>query len=157
MVGRVRARRGAYGLVAANGGLMTKQAIGIFSTIRPVQAWASMDGSVQSQLDGAAYVPLAQAPQGDAWIETYSILHDRSGPQSCVLFGRLIATNERFVAQTPSDMNTLASLESIEGLGLRGRVRQQDGLNVFVPEVSAGHVDMRRQPLPSHRKRRTGL
>jgi len=50
-----------------------------------------------------------------------------------VLLGRLAATGERFVANTPADAATLAKLEQVEGIGLPGTVTQVDGRNVFTP------------------------
>ena len=53
--------------------------------------------------------------------------------ESGVLLGRLAATGERFVANTPADAATLAKLEQVEGIGLPGTVTQVDGRNVFTP------------------------
>jgi len=76
---------------------------------------------------------LADTPQGDAEILTYAVLHGKSAPESGVLIGRLLSTGEHFVAQTPSDPQTLERLETMEALGRRGTVSQVDGKNVFVP------------------------
>ena len=134
MVQRVRAKPGAYGLVMANVGLVTKEAVGLFSTERPNKPFMRADSdAIQREIDAQTKVRFTEAPQGDATIETYAVLHGKNGPESGVLFGRLAATGERFVANTPADAATLAKLEQVEGIGLPGTVTQVDGRNVFTP------------------------
>jgi len=89
--------------------------------------------AIQREIDAQTKVRFTEAPQGDATIETYAVLHGKNGPESGVLFGRLAATGERFVANTPADAATLAKLEQVEGIGLPGTVTQVDGRNVFTP------------------------
>lgn len=141
MVQRVRGRPGSYGMVGANGGLVTKQAVGIYSTQPPQQPFESDDAAIQAEIDREPTLRLAQAPQGEATIETYAVLHGRSGPETGLVFGRLAATGERFVAKTPSDAATLERLERDEALGLRGRVQPRESLNVFVPDFAAADAD----------------
>lgn len=137
MVQRVRAQSGAFGLVMANGGLVTKEAVGLFSTARPSRPFVREDPAViQAEIDRARKAPLAEMPQGEATIETYAVLHDKNGPESAVVFGRLKAGNERFLANTPTDAATLARLEATEALDLPGTVSQHEGRNVFVPRFA---------------------
>jgi acetyl-CoA C-acetyltransferase len=135
MVQRVRAKPGAYGLVMANVGLVTKEAVGLFSTERPNKPFMREPASViQDEIDRLTPRQALNAkPEGEAVIETCAVLHGKKGPERGVLFGRLLSTNERFLANTPSDAATLALLQSDQALGLRGQVSQVDGLNVFVP------------------------
>ena len=134
MVQRVRAKPGAYGLVMANVGLVTKESVGLFSTERPNKPFMRADSdAIQREIDAQTKVRFTEAPQGDATIETYAVLHGKNGPESGVLLGRLAATGERFVANTPADAATLAKLEQVEGIGLPGTVTQVDGRNVFTP------------------------
>ena len=134
MVQRVRSRPGSYGLVMANGGLVTKEAAGLYSTARPTGELALNDSAViQDQIDRETTLTLAEQPQGEAVIETYAVLHGKGGPERGLLFGRTLSTGERFVANTPSDPITLARLQTQESLGLSGSVSQVEGLNIFVP------------------------
>jgi acetyl-CoA C-acetyltransferase len=134
MVRRVRGRPGSLGLVMANGGLVTKEAVGVYSTKRPARPFVRESASlIQDQIDRIPRQVLNHAPQGDAVIETYAVLHGRNGPERCVLFGKLAATGERFLANTPGDAQTLDRIESIEALGLHGQVSRMGDINVFVP------------------------
>lgn len=137
MVQRVRGQPGSYGLVGANGGLVTKQAVGLFSTAKPAQPFRSDDAQLQQEIDRESPLVLAETPQGDAHIETYSVLHGRNGAEAGVLFGRLSATGQRFVANTPRDAGTLQALQDSDAIGLTGRVHQQAGLNLFIPDFAA--------------------
>jgi len=106
MVQRVRAKPGAYGLVMANVGLVTKESVGLFSTERPNKPFMRADSdAIQREIDAQTKVRFTEAPQGDATIETYA----------------------------PADAATLAKLEQVEGIGLPGTVTQVDGRNVFTP------------------------
>jgi acetyl-CoA C-acetyltransferase len=137
MVQRVRARPGSYGLVTANGGLLTKEAVGVFSAERPRQPFAPADaGTAQREIDALPKVRFAAEPRGEAAIETYSVLHGRRGPETGVLLGRLLATDERFVANTPFDGKTLARLVETDAMGLRGTVLQSEGRNIFTPDFA---------------------
>ena len=52
MVHKVRSQPGSYGLVMANGGLVTKEAVGLYSTQRPTISFVSSDSAViQDQID----------------------------------------------------------------------------------------------------------
>jgi len=137
MVQRVRARPGACGLVMANGGLVTKESVAVLSTQRPERPTAQADSAaIQREIDADAKARLAEAPQGEGVIETYAVLHGKQGPETGVLFGRLQATGERFLANTPADPQLLARLEQVEGIGLQGTVAQVDGRNVFTPHAA---------------------
>ncbi|MDH1182135.1 acetyl-CoA acetyltransferase, partial [Achromobacter mucicolens] len=130
MVQRVRSQPGSFGLVMANGGLVTKEAVGVFSTQRPDKPFVREPASViQDEIDRLTPRQALNAkPEGEAVIETCAVLHGKKGPERGVLFGRLLSTNERFLANTPSDAATLALLQSDQALGLRGQVSQVDGL-----------------------------
>lgn len=137
MVQRVRTQPGSYGLVMANGGLVTKEAVGLFSTEPLARPFEQEDPAlIQDQIDQQLAASFVEVANGEAVIETYAVLHGKSGPETGVLFGRLRATGERFLANTPTDADTLSQLESTEGIGLAGMVSQVDGRNVFIPRFS---------------------
>ncbi|MDI1240003.1 MAG: acetyl-CoA acetyltransferase [Polaromonas sp.] len=136
MVDCVRKRPGSWGLVGANGGLVTKQSMGVYSTVRPATPFRIDDAAIQAEIDRAQALVLAASPIGPATVETYSVLHGKQGPETGLIFGRLDATGERFVANTPSDPKTMAALEAIDCLRLPGFVKQHDGRNIFTPDFS---------------------
>jgi acetyl-CoA C-acetyltransferase len=135
MMRQLRAHPGTFGMVTANGNYVTKHSFGIYSTTPWGGKWGREDpGLLQAELDALPKAPLIKNPSGPATIETYTIMHGKTGPEFGVLLGRLTATDERFIANTPSDRHTLDDLREREGLGRQGVVESQDGRNVFVPK-----------------------
>ncbi len=75
-VERVRSNRGAYALVGANGGWMSKYATGVYST-EPAD-WS--DGDRFEKLPMATNaVPRGEGPFDSATVETYTINHSKTG------------------------------------------------------------------------------
>ena len=111
MVQRVRAKPGSYGMVGANGGLVTKQAVGIYSTAPPRHPFECEDAALQAEIDREPTLRLARTPSGEATIETYAVLHGRDGPETGLVFGRLNSTGERFIANTPRNAEVFERLE----------------------------------------------
>jgi acetyl-CoA C-acetyltransferase len=136
MMRRMRARPGAFGLVTANGNYVTKHAFGVYSTAAPAGRWRrESPGVLQAQLDGLAKAPFTEAPRGTASIETYTVMHGRAGPEFAVVFGRLDATGQRFIANLPDDPVGLWELQNRDSIGRRGQVqRAGDGRNLFTPD-----------------------
>jgi len=136
MAGKLRAKRGSFGLVTANGWYLTKQSTGIYSTARPEKPFERQDPKVlQNEIDALPHPAVTETPQGAARIETYTVVHRREGPFMGIVVGRDEA-DRRFVANTPGDPETLAGLEQGEQVGRTGRVSQgPDGqTNLFVPD-----------------------
>jgi acetyl-CoA C-acetyltransferase len=135
MMRRLRAAPDRLGLVSANGNYLTKHSWGVYSTAPTSGAWQREDPSrLQAQLDRRQAAPFTQTPAGRATIETYTVMHERDGPAYSVLFGRLLATGQRFIANTPDDPATLHDLQDREGLGRMGTVSHHEGRNTFVPD-----------------------
>ncbi|MEO0982345.1 MAG: acetyl-CoA acetyltransferase [Pseudomonadota bacterium] len=94
MVERLRGQRGDYGLVLANGGWMTKEAAGVYSTnrpneFRPAAPMANPDKEPPALINGPA----------SGTLESYALLHrGRDGQPEAPAFGRT-ATGERFLAK----------------------------------------------------------
>ena len=104
----------------------------------------------QAGLDARPIPPLNSAPEGRARIETYTVMHGRGGgPELGVVIGRLEATGERFLANTPSDAATFAALEDEEGVGRTGRVETRDGRGVFRLDGRPGASSL---PSPGRRR-----
>jgi acetyl-CoA C-acetyltransferase len=135
MMRRLRAQPTSIGLVTANGNYVTKHSFGIYSTSPVAGKWQRESPSVlQHELDALPKAPLAEHPSGPAAIETYTIMHGKSGPEYSVIFGRLKETGERFIANTPSDPAVLKDLQERESLGRPGIVTHYESRNIFMPD-----------------------
>lgn len=144
---RLRADRGAYGLVGANGGMLSKYSAGVYSTTpRP---WPVVDSAeLQDRLDAAPKASVAPSPSGWATIETYTVKHERSGPVGIVI-GRLESDGRRFIASTVAgdpDVTGLLTGEA-EPLGARVYVRSFGyGNRVLLTKDRADELFPRRAP-----------
>ncbi|MFA9200287.1 MAG: hypothetical protein ACEQR8_03740 [Cypionkella sp.] len=111
-VERLRAARGAFGLVGANGGFQSKYAALVLST-RPAE-FAGWSEAVQHRLDPPE---LADRVEGSGTIETYTVVHGREGPTYAVAVGRL-TDGRRFIARS-DDPATLTAIQVRDPLGAR--------------------------------------
>jgi len=97
-VQRARRAPGSYGLIGANGGIMSKYSAGVYSTT-PV-AWApDRSADLQAEIDSWAAPGQARYADGPAIIETYTVKHARGGARTGIVVGRLDADGSRFVAK----------------------------------------------------------
>jgi acetyl-CoA C-acetyltransferase len=135
MMARVRARPGMKGMVTANGNYVTKQSGGIYSTEPPAKAFQPKDPAIyQAAINTAKGPDVVEAASGPARIETYTVMHDRSGPSYAILFGR-DAEDRRFIANTPDDKALLTDMTARDYLGATGTVHtNDDGINIFAPD-----------------------
>ena len=69
---------------------------------------------------------------GNAYIETYTVINDREGPSFSILFGRL-NDGSRFIANTPNDKDLLLDMMTNDYLNIRGKVEYKDNINIFKP------------------------
>ena len=131
----LRHGRGRYGLVTGNGGLLSKQSVGIYSTLPGTGPWQRESiSAAQAALDAVPAPRIELAPQGAARIETCTVLCDKGVPARGVIVGRLDADDARFVANTPGDRpDILQWLMEDEPLGAAGTVRSAGGRNTFLP------------------------
>jgi acetyl-CoA C-acetyltransferase len=114
-VQRVRGDRGAFALVGANGGWMSKYATGIYST-EPAD-WSSNDRFAVLH-KATDKVPLAKGPVDVATVETYTINHGPKGAEA-IFIGRSEA-GERVVGNADlTDPATALAFESGEPFGRR--------------------------------------
>ena len=76
---------------------------------------------------------MAEAPEGDAVVEAYTVIYDREGaPARGIVLGRT-ADDQRFLANTPADRSLLEDFVKIEEVGREGRLSQSEGKTVFDP------------------------
>ena len=135
VVERVRDGAGSYGLVGANGGVLSKYSVGIYST-RPMNWNPGETRALQARLDSMPSPPTVANAEGTAQVETYTLDYDRNGtPSMGVVIGRLSSGGERFVAATEQgDMSMLRAMHDTDPLGRSIRVRAVGGGNRFVFE-----------------------
>ncbi|QDX79972.1 hypothetical protein B9N43_01095 [Denitratisoma sp. DHT3] len=131
----LRRGRGKYGLVTGNGGFMSKQSVGIYSTEPGVGEWRREDPArYQAELDAMPAPRIELAPNGAARIETYTVICEKGVPARGVIIGRLLADDARFVANTPQNRpEILQWLMEGEPLNTEGTVVSDNGHNTFVP------------------------
>jgi acetyl-CoA C-acetyltransferase len=135
MVRRLREAPGTSGLVLANGGPLTNQAVGIYSTRRSTGAWLFDEGEpIQARLDAMPKAVLNPSPQGRARIEALTVLWDKQAPQHGFLLGRM-ADGDRFVAKLDADATQLAAFASVDASGLAGTVAREGDINRFHPDA----------------------
>jgi acetyl-CoA C-acetyltransferase len=134
MVERLRADPGAHGLVHALGWNLTKHALGLYSAAPPDAGWRRAGTDVQAWVDALPRPVAAAEAAGPATVETYTVVHARSGePESGVVIGRS-EDGARFIARLPPDVAVLTAFETSEGVGRGGVVRPTDRGNVFDPD-----------------------
>lgn len=135
MMGLLRAKPGAWGMTTANGWYLTKQSVGVYSTLPPHKPFQREDPAVlQREIDELPHPAITHTPVGEGTIETYTVVHRREGYRMGIVYGR-DADGRRFVANTPEDSETLAAMEMTEQIGRKGRVGPHpDGRrNLFTP------------------------
>lgn len=120
----LRANAGEYGLVLANGGWMTKEAVGIWSSARP-----DTFSSVEAMAKPTEKVVLDDAPS-EGVIETYTVTYGKDGPMSGIIFART-QTGDRFIASAATQAMPRL-LDEASPVGLKVSVTTQDERNTFV-------------------------
>jgi acetyl-CoA C-acetyltransferase len=116
-VQRARRAPGSYGLVGANGGVMSKYSAGVYSTT-PAAWTPDRSADLQAEIDSWTAPPQTRQPDGWATIETYTIKHGRDGALTGIVIGRLDADGSRFVARGDDhDSELLDLLTSPEPIG----------------------------------------
>ncbi len=131
MMKALRAAPGTHGFLNSNGWHVTKHAVGIYSTEPRHEQWQRVaPQTYQRELDAMPKPAFTETPQGAAEIETYTVTHGLDGPQQSIVIGRL-TNGTRFLAHTPSDPAVLNGLMTVEGVGRKGHVTQENGKNLF--------------------------
>jgi acetyl-CoA C-acetyltransferase len=120
-VHRLRARPGAHGLVWANGGVLSKHAVGVYTTT-PTPWRDDHSAAIQAELDAGPSIAVAERAEGPATLETLSVMRTPTGDRAAVV-GRL-ADGRRFLANPDPDDDALSDLLAGEhAFGARLSVR----------------------------------
>jgi acetyl-CoA C-acetyltransferase len=122
-VQRARTAPGSFGFVGANGGMLSKYSVGVYSTTPT--AWRA-DDSAALQAEVNAWEAPVQTQKANGWatVETYTVKHDRKGNRTGIVVGRLEDGGARFLAMTTKgDEAILDLLSAGEPIGQRVFVR----------------------------------
>jgi acetyl-CoA C-acetyltransferase len=122
-VAAMRDKPGAFGLVGANGGVMSKYSVGVYSTT-PVDWAPDRSKELQADIANLPKVAVTRNANGAGVIETYSVRYDwpeRTG----VIIGRLDADNSRFMAIS-TDPALVALMSDGDPLGAKITVTAGD-------------------------------
>ena len=114
MAGVVRADPGSIGLCSANGGFLTKHAMGLYSTTPPAGGFKWED--VQAEVDRAPSRDLAEEHEGDVTIESYTVMHERDGSMANAIAACLTPDGRRTWA-TSTDVDLLKAMTSDDLVG----------------------------------------
>jgi acetyl-CoA C-acetyltransferase len=122
-VNEMRYKPGRFGFVGANGGIMSKYSVGIYST-EPIDWKQDRSTDLQEEVAQLPTVAVTGAADGPATIETYSVRYDwpvRTG----IIVGRLDSDNSRFLAMS-EDEDLVALMSDDDPLGVRIVVRSTE-------------------------------
>jgi acetyl-CoA C-acetyltransferase len=122
-VTKMRHHPGEFGLVGANGGIMSKYSVGIYSTT-PVEWKPDRSAQLQRQAGEWPTQSVIEHADGRGTVETYTVRRD-GGRLTGIIIGRLDADDSRFLATTEDD-DLIALLTEGEPLGRAVSVRSFD-------------------------------
>jgi len=111
LVRKLRQDGQGYGLVSANGGLLSKHCVGLYGTDAPQRGWQESDEEVlSSHVESQAIPPVVSYADGRAHIEGYAVEYNKKGPKRGYIIGRL-EDGRRFMGATDrEDKETVAEL-----------------------------------------------
>ncbi|WP_156686499.1 acetyl-CoA acetyltransferase [Mycobacterium sp. Marseille-P9652] len=121
-VTQMRSAPGSFGLVGANGGILSKYSVGIYSTT-PGQWEPDRSPALQAQVAGWPTQPVTESADGRGVVETYTVRRDDGRPTG-IIIGRL-DDGSRFLSTTEDD-DLIALLIDGDPLGRAVRVRSFD-------------------------------
>lgn len=127
MVTRLRECSGAYGLVTANSGYLTKHAMGVYSTEPPAGGFRRLD--VQAEVAAEPTTRALVSYEGSATAESWTVVYGRGGDPERGFLAARTATGERTLAVTTGDED-LARLAKDDVAGQRVAIAS-DGLFRF--------------------------
>jgi acetyl-CoA C-acetyltransferase len=127
---RMRSAPGQFGLVGANGGILSKYSVGVYSTT-PAEWKPDRSAQLQAHIGSLPTQAVIEAADGAATIETYTVRRD-SGRLTGIIIGRLAADDTRFLSTT-EDAELIALLTDGDPLGSPVRVRSFDYGNRCTP------------------------
>ena len=123
----MRETPGSIGLVTANGGLLTKHALCIYSTTPPEKPFAWAD--LQKDVDAMPRRDVAVDHDGSATVESYVVMYDAAGAPEKAHTACLLDDGRRTWANV-TDLDTVAAMMQEEFCGRGGTIDGDGGLTV---------------------------
>jgi acetyl-CoA C-acetyltransferase len=128
MVGVLRNDAGAYGLCSANGGFITKHAIGVYSTEPPADGFKWSDAQDEADVLTKPRDVAPEDYEGKVTIEAWTVMHGRDGEPENGIAAALLADGRRTWGTT-QDADVLQAMTVEE---FAGRPAQLDGNGTLV-------------------------
>jgi acetyl-CoA C-acetyltransferase len=116
MVDVLRRQPGAVGLVSANGGFLTKHALGLYSTEPGTDGYTA--DNVQEAVDRFPTTPSAPDHQGPVTVEAYTVMHGAEGVERALCALRTSDGSRTWGSVT--DPNAAEELTRQEAIGFAG-------------------------------------
>ena len=132
MAETLRADPGSFGLVLANGGFLSKEAVGIYSTSAP-ENWAPVDhAAMQAEVD-AQPSPERLEEDASGVIESYTVGYAKGVPARAVVIAR---TDKGRIVARPDDADKAGQLAALvdpahDPIGRTVTIRHAEGVNSF--------------------------
>ena len=136
MMNKLRSKPNSFGLATANGWYITKHGAGIFSSKPFEGGWnqvADMSNE-QISINNQTSPSFTEIPDGEASVETYTVVNSRNGPDYGIIIGRL-NDGTRFIANSEKDKQILDYMSNHEMLGKKGYVAREGKRNIFKPHI----------------------
>lgn len=127
MAGRLRDDPGSIGLVWANGGFLTKHAIGIYSTEPPGEGFRH--DAPQGAIDAAGSVEACEEWDGPVTVEAYTVMHDRDGQPELGLAALRLSDGRRAWGRS-TDPAIVAELVGTEAVGRTAKLSTDGTLDL---------------------------
>ncbi len=129
-VARCRTNPGSRALVLANGGFLSKEAAGVYSTA-PLPGWQPQSSAaIQAECDAQAHPPLL-SKDAEGTLETFTVTYAKGEAQRGYAFLRT-DDDARILARTAKGEAALLAAATRKGVaGQRFRVRHSDGVNTL--------------------------
>lgn len=121
MVAKLRADAGAFGLVLANGGWMTKEAVGIYSTAKP-KAFAPVAPYARPTEE----IDLC-SEDCTGKLETFTVTHGKAGPDKGIVFVRLADGRRALANASPAALAVLREDANPVGRTVKVTVQGETG------------------------------
>ena len=128
MVGRLRDDVGTFGLCTANGWYLTKHAAGVYST-EPPKAGEFRHRDVQGEVDALPRREHVADHDGDATIESYTVMHERDGSPAMAIVACLTPDGRRTWANS-NDVALMTAMTREEFVGRPCVLTAGGGINV---------------------------
>lgn len=133
---RLRAKPEQFGLILANGGFLSKEAVGIYSAM-PKPDWAPVSSAAfQAKIDSAAS-PNLLSTSCEAEVETFTVTYRKGKPARGYVIAK--TSQGRILARVRTGHRaTLSALAAADPVGTKVRIVSAGGVNFLQPADRIG-------------------